>query len=123
MADYKCTKCGDEVYSKCVHQRSLFRISDSDTMLMWSTVTVKECEVEQARTPDTTLKLWALSIELYKYSDSNDSDAEELFTALKAIVDSGPEMLGTLMCEHDYRVVGNEPCDFGCCKPVENLAS
>lgn len=116
---YKCTKCGETAYSKCVNQRSVFP-EDQVATLIGNMITI---DAKRTGSFDERYR---------RAEDSDNWTVTYTFTCkwakgqneIEAIKDSGIEhwlidtdkaILKHAICDHDWKIVSGE-CMFGCCK-------
>lgn len=104
MYDYICEKCGEEAYSKCVLQRSIFPKNEIATIISsrW-----KRTKNEQGQI--------VLILDKYFTKDLTDDEAEFKFLTMLSKVDETTAKIAC--CNHKW--IPLVECMFGCCKPKE----
>lgn len=100
MALYKCSKCGLEADSKCIHQRNIFTEDQAASILTHM--------LKRTVEPDRD------GYNKYVFTFTTISKTE--FSALKGLVNllNQPGVMEHYACDHEY-VLMAEQCELGCC--------
>jgi hypothetical protein len=124
VSQYKCRKCGQEAYSKCVNQRNVFPEDQMAAMLshvLSLRVDEHVYDPERYDPPVGGSKYYVVVLE-YKYvPDFDEKDAAD--HARDLFVKSLPEyakVLPRMMCDCEWELIEGDAkngteCMFGCC--------
>jgi hypothetical protein len=111
MARYKCSKCGEEGWSKCQWQRSFFSENKEADVLTW----LMKYDIKRSE------KLTTVVLEFPRAILENETmtDAELLMEAFDLVRTRSNEVLKSYVCDHRYELL-SEKCDLGCCARKED---
>jgi len=107
MAEWRCKKCGDTAYSKCVTQRTTFPEDQVATLI---SNTFSDEIQERERDHLVTLKF-----SVYKMPDDT---REAILMRIMKMFQQDDEVLKHAICNHEWEITEGE-CMFGCHKAKE----
>ena len=118
MSGYKCTKCGETAYSKCVRQRSVFTNGGMLATMISNCVTidaVRRGSVKENWRREEDSDKWNVTMTFEVIATAQDEMEAIDKAGLHEFLTLDEKTARSVACIHRWEITEGE-CMFGCCK-------